>query len=69
MPFANPGHPSHDWINHDSEIIGGMNLLNILRSRSLTFLVPKLMIAIKWGKWQVAPPLRYPYDVCVRSPA
>lgn len=64
IPFANPGHASDDWINCNAPIIGGMDLLSILRSQSLTFLVAKPQPVVHLGKVAMPPPSVYPYNVC-----
>lgn len=71
IPFANPGHASDGWINRNAPIIGGMDLLSILRSSSLTFLAAKALPSVQFGKVSMPPPFVYPYDVCTctRLPA
>ncbi|KAK3386384.1 hypothetical protein B0T20DRAFT_491693, partial [Sordaria brevicollis] len=61
IPFSNPGHPSDDWINRDAPINGGMSLLGLLRSRSLTFIVGKVSVAVPINKRDLDPLFGYPY--------
>lgn len=62
LPFANPGHSSDDWINGFKPIIGGLDLLSLLRRRSLTFLVSKAEQSVQFGKVSMPAPFRYPFD-------
>jgi hypothetical protein len=61
-PFANPGHPSHAWINGGAPIIGDLSLLDMLQQRSFVFFVNDV------GKYMtpkfatMPPPFSYPYS-------
>ncbi|KAB5549643.1 P-loop containing nucleoside triphosphate hydrolase protein [Coniochaeta sp. 2T2.1] len=62
LPFANPGHDSEDWLNRFKPIIGGLDLLSLLRRRSLTFLVPTRSKAVAITKAATYAPFTFPYD-------
>ncbi|KAL6699417.1 P-loop containing nucleoside triphosphate hydrolase protein [Trichoderma pleuroticola] len=46
-PFANYGHPSHGWMNHNEPIVGNSTLIDIIEQRNFSFVLPG--------------PFRYPY--------
>ncbi|KAK3342260.1 hypothetical protein B0H65DRAFT_467756 [Neurospora tetraspora] len=54
--------PNDDWINQNMPIIGGLDLLSLLRRRSLTFLVNKAEQSVQFGKVEMPAPFRYPFD-------
>ncbi|KAK3386396.1 P-loop containing nucleoside triphosphate hydrolase protein, partial [Sordaria brevicollis] len=63
MPFANPGHPSEDWIHHNKPIVGDVDLLSLLRSRAFTFLTAKPKKSVQFGNlqpWSFRYPFAYP---------
>jgi hypothetical protein len=62
LPFAHPGHPSDAWINQNAPIIGGVDLLSLLRRRTITFLVSKPLGSVQFGKVSLPEPFRYPFD-------
>ena len=39
MPFANPGLPSHAWVNDEAPIVGNLTLLDLLQQRRLVLFV------------------------------
>lgn len=62
LPFANPGHPSHDWINSYKPIIGDLDLLSLLRRRSIHFLLPQKKWKLEVGRQLSKTPFRYPVE-------
>lgn len=61
-PFANPGHPSEDWIYKNRPIVGDLDLLSLLRRRSLLFLIPQEQRKLAVGKQLTKMPFRFPVD-------
>ena len=62
MPFANPGHPSHMWINHEARIVGDLTLVDLLQQRSLILFVDGAAAYLIWKLDQRLPqPFSYPY--------
>ena len=62
MPFANPGHPSHTWINHEAPIVGDLTLVDLLQQRRLVLFVNGTEAYLTWKLDQTLPqPFSYPY--------
>lgn len=61
MPFANRGHPSEQFLNHDASI-NGHTLVSILERDSFQFIVavPDEPLERQWTQ-KLAGPFRYPY--------
>jgi hypothetical protein len=61
LPFANPQHSSDGWINRNTPIIGGVDLLSLLRRRRLTLLVAKAPISVHFRAGEPDDVFRYPF--------
>lgn len=63
MPFSNPGHPSHGWINRNEPIASGMTLTDILAQTEFRLVVaaPSGPLARHWDLSLLPPPFMYPY--------
>ncbi|KAM7187111.1 hypothetical protein V8F33_011445 [Rhypophila sp. PSN 637] len=63
LPFANPSHPSHGWVNDDAPIVGDVALSNILQQREFVLLV-NLWLGVliqRFNQTLMPPPFSYPY--------
>ncbi|KAM7187998.1 hypothetical protein V8F20_010733 [Naviculisporaceae sp. PSN 640] len=62
LPFANPGHPSHKWVNEDVPIVGEISLSKILQQREFVLLVslPDKVLRRRL-EFELGEPFAYPY--------
>ncbi|KAI5464674.1 hypothetical protein BGZ63DRAFT_451852 [Mariannaea sp. PMI_226] len=62
LPFANPGHPSEAWLNHNGPIVGTTTLLDIVEQREFTFVVfyPTVQLGRDWAQGDLKS-FSYPY--------
>ncbi|KAK4184092.1 hypothetical protein QBC35DRAFT_477596 [Podospora australis] len=64
-PFANPGYASDDWLNRHRPIVGSLDLVSLLRRRSLLFLIPSVEarnVPVAASSRAPLKPFRYPFN-------
>ncbi|PTB63060.1 hypothetical protein BBK36DRAFT_1162363 [Trichoderma citrinoviride] len=47
LPFNNPGHETHDWVNNGSTVAGSMTFVNILQQRKWRIIVEEKFAKMK----------------------
>lgn len=65
LPFSNPGHPSHEWLNNNEFIAKDMTLMNMFEKRNFCLVVAKTPLATlqkEWDEDKLPPLFRYPYN-------